>query len=606
MEVVVLEDSPLAEYFEAEGQNYNVDSVASISSRPPGQSFAPKGRPFISILRSQIISPRWLETPRNRVFSLLLTIYSRAIDTRLSQVDNSRILERFRYLIVASQLLNLSTYPNHTGNLRSGDAPAGDVLASQAFTPTGVASIAFSAFSLAWLIHWTRCGVGFLDVTSRIIILLIFIVVVGLKSYIHFRRRWILHISHETLVELSNLITATYNLDNVAVSTLSLIQEVELLSRGYQIGSPMPPASRIEDRIQTRKCLRLRKEFRNGFSELNKRYISSCKTLEPLAEKLDLEKYYDIYDINELDLADAFSQIPESDSEELESIRALKLLAVRYNIARKMFFCCLMALNTNGSKNESFLWNIKMEEIQQISSTTAKIAESLAKSLNINEEENFSISPTSKVTQVPGRERWRAQTRQLSSLSTGIRGLQAKLHVLREESDRHLNENEDASDFCSNLVIQYESLGADLKALLQDWEEGKSVVFSNVDRNERRASCFSGMISPTASLGGLTAVEENGSAFEALKALNGEARSRSSMDFSSSDFEEVFEAIAVPPHRGSLSREERIAKIKDDRAKRYSTRNFQDNNTKILRELESVIKLKPRNRLSVGARFSSM
>jgi hypothetical protein len=169
-----------------------------------------------------------------------------------------------------------------------------------------------------------------------------------------------------------------------------------------------------------------------------------------------------------------------------------------------------------------------------------------------------------------------------------------------------LNETEDVTELGTNLMIQYESIGIDLKSLMQEWEDGKAALASNIDRNERRVSSRSGMLSPTTSLGGLTAVEE-GNAMDALKALNGEARSHSSMDFSGSDIEEVFEAIALPRQRNALTREERIVKMKDDRAKRESLRDRAEANTHMLRELESVINLRPRGRTTpAGGRITSI
>lgn len=140
---------------------------------------------------------------------------------------------------------------------------------------------------------------------------------------------------------------------------------------------------------------------------------------------------------------------------------------------------------------------------------------------------------------------------------------------------------------------------------MQEWEDGKVALASNIDRNERRISSMSGMLSPTISLGGLTAVEE-GTALDALRALNGESRSRSSIDFSSSDAEEVFEAVAMPRQRSTLTREERITKMKDERLKRESTKDRRDANTHMLRELESVINMRPRGRTTPGGRVTSI
>lgn len=217
----------------------------------------------------------------------------------------------------------------------------------------------------------------------------------------------------------------------------------------------------------------------------------------------------------------------------------------------------------------------------------------------------FPVPPTPKIPLTPGRERWRAQLRKLNNLSTGIRGLQAKLHLLREESGKALNDVEDVSELGANLMIQYESIGLDLRALMQEWEDGKAALASTIDRNERRISSMSGMLSPALSLGGRTAVEE-GSAQDALKALNGETLSRSSMEFSSSDVEEVFEAVAQPRHRSSLTRAERIVKMREDRAKKESTKEKVEASTRMLRELESVINMRPRGKPNPGGRVTSM
>jgi len=109
----------------------------------------------------------------------------------------------------------------------------------------------------------------------------------------------------------------------------------------------------------------------------------------------------------------------------------------------------------------------------------------------------------------------------------------------------------------------------------------------------------SGLLSPALSWGGLTSVEENGSPSGALKILNGEMDISSSSASNASDVEDVFEAIAMPRKRSTLTREERIVKLKEDRQKRESTRDRIDANTHMLRELESVINLRPRGRTSL-------
>jgi hypothetical protein len=201
--------------------------------------------------------------------------------------------------------------------------------------------------------------------------------------------------------------------------------------------------------------------------------------------------------------------------------------------------------------------------------------------------------------QTPGRERWRSQLRKLNSLSTGIRGLQAKLQLLREESDRTLNNSDDISEFGPNLMSQYDSIGVDLKELMSAWEEGKAALAQGIDRNEKRLSSLGALLSPT-SLGGLTTVNEDGSAADAFRALTGESPPPSvSNDAGTTEGPEVFEAVALPRTRSTLSREERIAKMREEREQKAVARQQIDATKGILRELETVINLRPRNRTSL-------
>jgi hypothetical protein len=197
----------------------------------------------------------------------------------------------------------------------------------------------------------------------------------------------------------------------------------------------------------------------------------------------------------------------------------------------------------------------------------------------------------------PNRDSSRAQLRRLTALSQGIRALHAKMHVIREESNACPERDGDESDHKAILLAQYESIGADLRGLLQEWEAGKSALQSfndksaSLDRSSRRSSGFKLPLSPTSSIGGATAVD--GSPSAALRALNGDIQPLDLPEMESND-EEIFECVALPSRkRVSLTREERIARVKEDRARQAAARERVDANTNMLRELETVIKLRP-------------
>ncbi|KAJ5038787.1 uncharacterized protein L3040_006466 [Drepanopeziza brunnea f. sp. 'multigermtubi'] len=576
MEALVFHDSPLAEYLEGHGDGGEAsERTPSVELDVPwdgsSPSFAPRGRPTVRPkFRPEFQPPLRLSAPQHTAVAVaaIHNTCSKAVNSRLGRADNARFLERFRYIIVASRLLNAHSYIGQAlhGQSQELTVQAPEALQLSAITLVGAAVTSSMAFALAWLTHWTRSHGSPSARRGRMAILLFVIILVVAVSYAHMRRQWLQYLRQQSLAEISGFAAKAQRLDSAIGAALTLVQEVELVSRGYRLSTPLPPL---------------------------------------LAEELDLEKYFDIYDINDSDFSDAMAGFSEKEFEDAESVRVLKILAARFCTSRTIFLCCLMALDADGAKPDFDRWSTAVEQIQGVALVTGDAEDRLRRILS--EEENFSISPTPQVPTTPGRERCRAQLRKLNSLSTGIRGLQAKLHVLREESNTSLEETDDVSEVGTNLMIQYESIGVDLKSLMHEWEEGKAALASNIGRNERRVSSISGMLSPTTSLGGLTAVEE-GSASDALKALNGETRSRNSMDFSSSDAEEVFEAVAIPRQRprSTLSREERILRMKEDRAKRDSVKSKAEANTKMLRELESVINMRPRGRTAAGGRITSI
>ena len=377
---------------------------------------------------------------------------------------------------------------------------------------------------------------------------------------------------------------------------------------------PLPPVTRLDTRNQTRRCVQIRRALLRIVRSILPRTQEAYRALQPLADPSSLDKYYDVYDISDADMQEALLGYSDKEFEDIESLRVLKILTSRFVTLRKMLLCCLLALGADGGKDDFTRWRTALEETKKLSEVTAE-GEELMRSVLEQEEcksphprpcsipQNltftaFPIPATPKVPLTPGRERWRGQLRKFSTLSTGIRSLQAKMHVLREESDKALDESEDISDLGPHLMVQYDSIGMDLQVLMKEWEAGKQALASTIDRNEKRISSMSGMMSPTTSLGGLTSVEEGGPA-EALKALNGE---RSSPEPCLSENEEVYEAIAMPKQRerSTLTREERIVKMKVERAKRDSVRQEADASTNMLRELESVINLRPRPKTTGG------
>ena len=135
---------------------------------------------------------------------------------------------------------------------------------------------------------------------------------------------------------------------------------------------PLPPISRMEDRSQSRKCVRLRKTLKGAFADMLRTYNQVARVIRGFAEQSDLEKYYDIYDVSDFDMSDAFRGFDETEFDDFESLRTLKILAARFQVLRKLFLCGLLALDASGDETDLLRWTTAVEALRSVNETTQK------------------------------------------------------------------------------------------------------------------------------------------------------------------------------------------------------------------------------------------
>ena len=376
----------------------------------------------------------------------------------------------------------------------------------------------------------------------------------------------------------------------------------------------MAPVTRIDEDTESRKHTRLRRALQRSFTSLVVAYYQAYERLTPLAVETDLEKYHDIYEISRLEAQDVenLANEPPLTSVEDSSLQSLRIGLRSLHNARRLFFCSLLALDADGSSSDLSRWPTAVNVTDSLtveSTTMTREMDSILKAeegmeirfkLEINPLIRAVAIPaptTPEQPLTPGRERIRTRLRKISSLSQGVRGLQAKIHLLREDADKL------ASNQSQNSVVtatRYNSIGADLKNILDQWEQGQAAFTTDSDSSHHTFSIplaeGTRPPSPTVSLGGLTAVDE--SSLDALAALNGYSSSyrSSSSTANSTTGDEVFEAVAVPWQRSALSREERITKMREDRVQQAVAKHKAEATSHMLKELETVIKLRPRGR----------
>ncbi|EME38335.1 hypothetical protein DOTSEDRAFT_75773 [Dothistroma septosporum NZE10] len=629
METIHTDDSPLAAYLEGEGsfepdvddrphdERLNGGSDIDVDEHTRPRSFAPPSKITIQP-RVKIPQPIRVKAAPQSAITRAHDAWSTVWNANVGRADNAKFIEHFRYTIVASQLLN--EYLDY-GALKPSSTPTVglDGAVHVTGTPTvkatlyGAAAAAAVALALAWLLQYSRARRVWTK--SRVTLVLTVFVVAAFLGYQYMRREWLKTLRHQAVESVSVLANNWQAFELSSSSTLSFIQEVELVSKGYRLSTPLPPASRIEESGTSRRCARLRKALHKAHASTIPACIDACAALRALIEEDDLDKYFEVYDISTADARDALSVdtlcVVEDDP---ESLRSLRVLSYRAGILRRVTLCSLMALEADGGKPDNDRWQIAIDAMRSLNKTVAASTDRVRIILSETEHFNMPATPI-KSCFTPNRERVRSQVRKISALSSGIRGLQAKMQILREETNRSIERSDDLTDLGASLMAQYESIGSDLKELMAAWEAGKQSLQSNITKQERRISmASSGLRSPVSSLGGLTAVEEYDGPADALRVLNGEGTksNRSSMTTTPSDEEMVFEAVAMPRQRAhtnsSLTREERIVKMHEERERQAQLRAKRDANTSMLRELESVINLRPKKPTVNGtpARITSL
>ncbi|SMR52424.1 unnamed protein product [Zymoseptoria tritici ST99CH_3D1] len=676
METIYPADSPLAAYLEGEGEyepfaedsdtrydagsDTNDDSHSQPSFAPPPTA---SPRPRFKTAKIPEVAQQQQPRPAQNALARIHDAWSTAVNSRLGRADNERFLEHFRYTIVASQLLN--EYLDHGSLHPDAVMPANvDGAAEQhedaehgRVSLYGATAATLGAMLVALLIdqlgksrlgHWLSAG----RATMGLVVLL----VVGFIGHRYNRRRRLRWLRQQAVEGVSALTTSWQAFELACTSSLSFIQEVELVSKGFRLSTPLPPASRIEGSGASRRCNKLRHVLYKAYSSTIPASTSALNTLIPLVDQDDLERYYEVYDISFADAREALNSTTSLSilEDDPESLKSLRVLSYRSSLLRRITLCALMSLDADGGHPDFHRWHTTTSTLSLLTPQISTAATRLRQTLTEMETITVPLTPTRNLSSgtlspnlQPTRDKIRSQVRGITTLGTGIRGLHAKIQILREETSHAIDASEDLTDLGPRLLSQYDAIGEDIQDLLRAWEGGKKALQTSLSRQENRLSLASmsssnGMRSPVSSLGGLTAVDETepltasggGGPDDALNSLTGDpasfklrksnhrsslpAKSRPSSPSSSpsTDPEQPFpvpkkvsgggggllyEAVALTPSSTmrrqrqrslAMTREERIARMNEERERQASVKMLREANTSMLRELESVIRLR--------------
>jgi hypothetical protein len=152
-------------------------------------------------------------------------------------VDNTKFLEQFRYLIVASQLLSGHQYHGQGSYSNSQRRKLDDNSAIQlkSVSPVGAVATASVAFGVSWIIRWSASAQDLKGIILRFTIVFGLLVAAAILGQANLRRRWLHNLRQQNIAETTKCLGHSQDLDSAITAALSLIQEVELVSRGYRM-----------------------------------------------------------------------------------------------------------------------------------------------------------------------------------------------------------------------------------------------------------------------------------------------------------------------------------------------------------------------------------
>ncbi|KAI0008897.1 Mysoin-binding motif of peroxisomes-domain-containing protein [Xylariaceae sp. FL0662B] len=596
------------EWQEPEG---NGEHDISPSSSPP-RDFAPRG--FAKVrkkFRENVSKPPRLNLQNIPSRINLDEIHNHAyplfdflrllLEAVTSSVDHARsigFLERLRLAIVQSQLLDNPLVLGLQSSPETTASPAADEPSFHGLTTSGAIAAAVFGFGAASLIRWLSLG-RLIPTWRRLLVSMVVMSVVFLVSRAYVRREIMRNIQKQGLAEAATFFSLSREHDCANSAALNFIMEVELVARGYRLSTPIPPISRLENNGQNVKCGRLREALRISLTEVVSKYYQTAFTIWAFAEQTELLQLQSQYQFTVADVVERFQVFSKGDSLDAEKLQPLKDAAFLFHDIRKMFLSGLLALHTAGNDTDRLRFATIVEAFKELNAATRH---AYARVRDILADNDFQIPKSPRSPETPGHDRWRHQVRRLNSMTMNIRSVQAKLHLLREESSKTLNEADDITDLGPMFLAQYDSIGQDLRDLMEAWQSGKQSLVSGIDRNEKRLSSIgSTLMSPASTFSGRTITEEDENSTdghdpgvaEALKRLTGSSSPPTELVPEMPIEPEVFEAISIPRPRSMLTREERIAKMKEDRRNKEISKARSEYKNGFMEELSGVLKSRP-------------
>lgn len=186
------------------------------------------------------------------------------------------------------------------------------------------------------------------------------------------------------LRNLAHLIKQCRLLDTRVNRILNMIQEIELVSRGYRITTPLPPISRIEQNSKHRRCQETRKKLYILLNRAIFKLNCSIANVTSLVDESTVLHLYDLYnahsDVDPTILMESRTPMMQVQDVDKLSLDFLKQICLAMHLRRREFLIQLLALRVvnTGKPAPDKIYRQEWEQVQQEIGHLAKEIENIA------------------------------------------------------------------------------------------------------------------------------------------------------------------------------------------------------------------------------------
>ncbi|KAI9277489.1 Mysoin-binding motif of peroxisomes-domain-containing protein [Sporodiniella umbellata] len=396
--------------------------------------------------------------------------------------------------------------------------------------------------------------------------------------YYRYRRQSsIRQLYQSVLSKIQSFIEYCDTLDAKVHRVLITVQEIELVSRGYRLSTPLSPISRIEQSSRNKKCIPLRNKLA---SVLRRAFITHEEGIIDLINVVDKQHLLSLYGMYNVNSIASLSAVEVMDDEPY-TLDQLKTLTQVMHLKRRECMVHFLALGADMDEKGWKIVNDVLDHLlNEIKTLTGEIENALDaefyKPLNEFNGDTSDIEDPSLKTFI----------HRLGSLEQELRTLEANIYLCNECVQQL--DPEESIENKEKILSDYLTAQKGFEKMLLEWENGKVALESYLE------------LSPTTS----PIKQEPRDSLHTLKDDEPQAESEGKgMFLDSEDVADilnlpskasVYEAIAGVVERNGKerikkSRNERIEEMKIKRAQEAEQRSKKMDSDTMVHELKDVL-----------------